>query len=785
MENRRLWTFPTESGFGTLADFDPAKNPLLKKVGKIGDKEDATANDAFRVVHDIYGHFSPGNPFFRHKGEERAWYNHSRMYSPEALPAMSSETRGQNSWLNFGPHGARNRTAGSDETIFADQKTGLMPPEMYLPSPVKSRRVGDAVYASPEDHVWEQFASPGDANRVVEGYLLRGRGAGIDPSLDDGRGAVVRRWPMQSPRGHGDPPPGWTYSGKAKGGFMDKQTARAKLKGYLEGGSVELPAGEKRKRAKHAEQARAEALQRLRESDEGLDNLPRGRVAIGPASEPTMRQRLANMIRGEGTESSTRGDIARALVGTRGMDPDAGFSAVDQVPFLGYALDLDDDVRFRGGRAWDSEDEMQEAILNSGAGPGMGNRGLQGVRRFEGGGRGAAGKLLKGALKTIERKIKEASPTVISRDAREEPKFPHLAEEYPKTGPHGWDSDKTGKTWPAKQHTEEEAALLKERDRIQKDMFKNGFEPYFDPKRRADVDPANYPREGTTLTELVGSQPKSQAKHEAIAMSKGALERLEDAYDVGRGFDFDRWYFMKQLEDKFIEELGQKAGRKAFADRFAGSMAATTGGADPVGNLLASGYGNVLHGRGLPTPGNAYDMPSPVGGRFISGNMEQHRRIFNDNEGVIDLNNPKRHNFKFNFLGHRDLGTIDEQMMGLILDKKGGIPPKEFYGIYERPIHELADKRGIDPREFQEVAWGGGRLMGGNNMSKAERFVSRPMIQVTNEAIERIHRLTGMDRDEIVKRGLINGEIPLYSEGGPAGALSSSTLTKPLPGTQA
>ena len=44
---------------------------------------------------------------------------------------MASETRGQNSWLNFGPYGRYNRKANAAETIYADQKTGIMPPWTY------------------------------------------------------------------------------------------------------------------------------------------------------------------------------------------------------------------------------------------------------------------------------------------------------------------------------------------------------------------------------------------------------------------------------------------------------------------------------------------------------------------------------------------------------------------------------------------------------------------------------------------------------------------------------
>lgn len=129
VENGRLYVYPTDFGYGPSGGAlpDPKSNPLLTRVGRIGDKQDAVANDAFRVVHDAFGHYGPGNPFFRHKGEERAWVEHSRMYSPEARGAMTGETRGQNSYLNFGPNGLANRTANTEMTKFADQKIGLMP----------------------------------------------------------------------------------------------------------------------------------------------------------------------------------------------------------------------------------------------------------------------------------------------------------------------------------------------------------------------------------------------------------------------------------------------------------------------------------------------------------------------------------------------------------------------------------------------------------------------------------------------------------------------------------
>lgn len=57
-------------------------------------------NDAFRAVHDYYGHYRSNRIFDRY-GEDVAWQHHARMYSERALPAMTTETRGQNSAFCF------------------------------------------------------------------------------------------------------------------------------------------------------------------------------------------------------------------------------------------------------------------------------------------------------------------------------------------------------------------------------------------------------------------------------------------------------------------------------------------------------------------------------------------------------------------------------------------------------------------------------------------------------------------------------------------------------------
>ncbi len=123
--NNHMWVFSTKDGFGS-SPMDVSNNPLLADSGRMISGQPATVNDLFRVVHDYFGHVKQGVGF-RADGEENAWRSHVSMFSPLAAQAMTSETRGQNSWVNFGPYGEKNRTAGSSETHFADQKTGLMP----------------------------------------------------------------------------------------------------------------------------------------------------------------------------------------------------------------------------------------------------------------------------------------------------------------------------------------------------------------------------------------------------------------------------------------------------------------------------------------------------------------------------------------------------------------------------------------------------------------------------------------------------------------------------------
>jgi hypothetical protein len=125
VQNNHIWVYPTESGYG-MDQSTTKNNPMLQETDHVIDGHKLLVNDVFRIVHDYFGHVKNGVGF-RANGEENAFQAHAAMFSPLARRALTTETRGQNSWLNFGPHGAKNRTAKTEDTIFAEQKIGLLP----------------------------------------------------------------------------------------------------------------------------------------------------------------------------------------------------------------------------------------------------------------------------------------------------------------------------------------------------------------------------------------------------------------------------------------------------------------------------------------------------------------------------------------------------------------------------------------------------------------------------------------------------------------------------------
>jgi hypothetical protein len=91
-------------------------------LGDVVEETGFTGNEMLRAVHDVFGHAAEGFGFGA-RGEENAWIHHSMMFSPLAQRALTTETRGQNSWVNFGP----NSHLPVTERPYADQKVALLP----------------------------------------------------------------------------------------------------------------------------------------------------------------------------------------------------------------------------------------------------------------------------------------------------------------------------------------------------------------------------------------------------------------------------------------------------------------------------------------------------------------------------------------------------------------------------------------------------------------------------------------------------------------------------------
>jgi GNAT superfamily N-acetyltransferase len=174
--NKRMAVYGTYDGYGTegITGAEIKGNPMLEPTGltwpdQRGVMHPVVANDLFRAVHDAFGHGLEGASF-RARGEENAWQAHVRLFTGPAIAAITSETRGQNSWLNYGPHGERNRTAKLEDTVFSPQKTGLMP-----------------------DWTWNEGLAP-DEGAFVEGQRYMPAGAEAAPKHYENVDSFREHW---------------------------------------------------------------------------------------------------------------------------------------------------------------------------------------------------------------------------------------------------------------------------------------------------------------------------------------------------------------------------------------------------------------------------------------------------------------------------------------------------------------------------------------------------------------------------------------------------------------
>lgn len=116
---------------GTLPKDHPMANTVKINVGG----KPLCANDVFRGVHDIVGHYIP-DADFSPKGEFRAWVAHDSTLRCDSWLELFCETRGQNADTNFldGAH-----LIPRANRKFAEQKCGVIPKDQVYSQQVMDR----------------------------------------------------------------------------------------------------------------------------------------------------------------------------------------------------------------------------------------------------------------------------------------------------------------------------------------------------------------------------------------------------------------------------------------------------------------------------------------------------------------------------------------------------------------------------------------------------------------------------------------------------------------------
>jgi hypothetical protein len=134
-DNKHLFVLSSRDVFGTGDNTD---HPLYSESPYKDSKgQPMLWNDVFRAVHDTLQH-GPSGTDFSGPGEFNAFRVGAQSVSPEALPALLTETQGQSSWVNAGAHvrrpdGSIPKPGDADykaASVFPEQKATVPPPEL-------------------------------------------------------------------------------------------------------------------------------------------------------------------------------------------------------------------------------------------------------------------------------------------------------------------------------------------------------------------------------------------------------------------------------------------------------------------------------------------------------------------------------------------------------------------------------------------------------------------------------------------------------------------------------
>jgi hypothetical protein len=275
-------------------------------------------------------------------------------------------------------------------------------------------------------------------------------------------------------------------------------------------------------------------------------------------------------------------------------------------------------------------------------------------------------------------------------------------------------------------------------------------------------------------------------------INKSGLEDLVmQAIGAGRTMMGDaNWYDTEWLRERFLEELGYKAGAATFDD-FLPFIAATSPGSDVGTNIRnATRYFNKFR-RGEDLGG---DNPNPYG----SWLADLHKKLAKAAaERRLDpLRQPKITSFAENLAGNHEPVTVDIHALRLLamLARDANFLKREYkelltrgelsmdeavanpsywrnpyaneYPTLEQFYKKLATRAKLSPAEAQAAAWlGGGHITG----LKSNRFKS--FRDHFEDRINRTAKDKGLSVEE-VWRGFLRGELDLVLLDGQPNAIA-------------
>jgi hypothetical protein len=829
-ENNHLWFYPTESGFGSSAQggIDMASHPMMQPSGETLNGKPLLNNDLFRIVHDVFGHLKEGNGF-RAAGEDNAWRSHAAMYSDLARPAMTTETRGQNSWVNFGPHGESNRTANGANTVFADQKVGLLPEWTMRDRGSPEPQV--LYHGTP--HAFDQF----DISKIGGGEGNQAYGHGLYFAESN----PVSEWYRMQLASRRDPlleKYGLTSEDGARLG-MDlantngNHTAIVKdLQDFLKENQDRVAGGDTSK-------ATANFVTRTKGMIDYLNDPQRFqgynyKVAIDRPAEhfvdwekpyreqsSYVQEKLAPLIKGmkDAREAALPDIIKRRQ------------AQIDTLPGSSpRRAKLEKDLAdFQNPKHMDWEGMTGQQLYERAAGPAtdrasghpksteaMRNMGIAGIRYLD-----AQSRLAGGGIGSSSNLVTFESPRLLSRHSPATRAAPEPAPAAP--------------------------AIVGDRSK------------FVDPDTGLALGGPGYTKEAQAINRDIAAGPKGQGPMDMSLQKqtpdvlqqpldryvppRGISARMQDALEnpavhegladsMRSGAGVSDWYHTEPVRQEFLKTMGPEEGENAFK-RFMDIVAATSPRSDVPTNVRNASY---YYAGGDPAKANPY----PYG--HVAQNLhKQNVTNLNERGGWDVMQNPKPASFAENLRGNLEPVTVDThafrnigmrtgdprfletsisqlandpselsmaRRLGEIKQKDGKTvvtyrpqqlvkegkltmeeaqkipsfwtakPKDNEYGAAEQLFRDVGKKVGMRPADAQAAAWAGGGDMTGLGTVGTHTFP-----ELMNERITFTAKMRGEDPKKVLN-DFITGKKPLLSMGG-AAAVGGGAMFGSLDGSPA